>query len=33
MKGLFAFLIALAILWMLDSEFNGGRYTAELLPV
>jgi hypothetical protein len=27
MKGFFAALIALVILWLADANFNGGRYT------
>ena len=27
MKGVFAAIIALVVLWIVDANFNGGRYT------
>jgi hypothetical protein len=27
MKGIFAAIIAIVILWIADAHFNGGRYT------
>lgn len=31
MKGIFAAIIAVVVLWIVDANFNGGKYTVIVL--